>query len=337
MPECLGREDTMKRFTILAAVLALLIGWSQTAIAQKGTVVFYNAGGSKLGKALTKAFNKHYPDVSVELISAGSGELLSRIKAQKDSPRGDVVYFTMASFDSDLSLYESYKLKDHAKFPASAVGPKFKYYGFTDTIYTLIINTDETSEAAAPKTWKALGDPKYKGKIIMANPSLSGSAYNQLATLVQLYGWDLVAKVVDNAIIVPKSRLVYSLVAKGEYPIGVTEETKAYVQAAKGFKTKSVYPSDGMPLMGSAVGVIKNAPNMKNAKLFASFVNSKEGQEIHVKVRKRRVPRTDVKPPKGLPPIKSLKILYDFDVNKAAANRNAYLKKFDEIFSKKKK
>ena len=62
----------MKRFTILAAVLALLIGWSQTAMAQKGTVVFYNAGGSKLGKALTKAFNKHHPDVSVELISAGS-------------------------------------------------------------------------------------------------------------------------------------------------------------------------------------------------------------------------------------------------------------------------
>ncbi|MEE8593884.1 MAG: extracellular solute-binding protein [Candidatus Bipolaricaulota bacterium] len=325
----------MKRFSVIAIALAVLLGVSQTSMAQSGNVVFYNAGGSKLGKALTTAFNKHYPDVAVDLISAGSGELLTKIKAEKGNPRGDVVYFTMASFDSDPSYYESFKHPDHAMWPETAVGKDMKYYGFTDTIYTFILNTDEMKQADAPKTWKELGDPKFKGKIIMANPSLSGSAYNQLATFVQLYGWDLVEKIVDNAVIVPKSRLVYSLVAKGEYPVGVTEETKAYVEAAKGFKTVSIYPEDGMPLMGSAIGIIKNAPNMDNAKLLATFINSKEGQGIHVKVRKRRVPRTDVKQPDGLPPISSLKVLYDFDVVKASANRKAYLKKFDEIFSNK--
>ena len=326
----------MKRFNIIAIALAVLIGMSHASLAQSGNVVFYNAGGSKLGKALAKAFNKHYPNIAVDLISAGSGELLTKIKAEKGNPRGDVVYYTMASFDSDLSYYESFKHPDHDMWPKTAVGKDLKYYGFTDTIYTFILNTDEMKRADAPKTWKELGDPKYKGKIIMANPSLSGSAYNQLATFVQLYGWDLVEKIVANAVIVPKSRLVYSLVAKGEYPVGVTEETKAYVEAAKGFKTVSIYPTDGMPLMGAAVGIIKNAPNKKNSKLLATFINSKEGQGIHVKVRKRRVPRTDVKQPDGLPPISSLKVLYDFDVVKAAANRKAYLKKFDEIFSKKK-
>ncbi len=325
----------MKRFSLIAIALSVLLGVSQTSMAQSGNVVFYNAGGSKLGKALTKAFNKHHPDIAVDLISAGSGELLTKIKAEKGNPRGDVVYFTMASFDSDPSYYESFKHPDHAMWPETAVGKDLKYYGFTDTIYTFILNTDEMNQADAPKTWKELGDPKFKGKIIMANPSLSGSAYNQLATFVQLYGWDLVEKIVANAVIVPKSRLVYSLVAKGEYPVGVTEETKAYVEAAKGFKTVSIYPEDGMPLMGSAIGIIKNAPNMENAKLLATFINSKEGQGIHVKVRKRRVPRTDVKQPDGLPPISSLNVLYDFDVVKASANRKAYLKKFDEIFSKK--
>ena len=325
----------MKRFSVIAIALAVLLGVSQTSMAQSGNVVFYNAGGSKLGKALTTAFNKHYPDVTVDLISAGSGELLTKIKAEKGNPRGDVVYFTMASFDSDPSYYESFKHPDHAMWPETAVGKDMKYYGFTDTIYTFILNTDEMKQADAPKTWKELGDPKFKGKIIMANPSLSGSAYNQLATFVQLYGWDLVEQIVDNAVIVPKSRLVYSLVAKGEYPVGVTEETKAYVEAAKGFKTVSIYPEDGMPLMGSAIGIIKNAPNMDNAKLLATFINSKEGQGIHVKVRKRRVPRTDVKQPDGLPPISTLNVLYDFDVVKASASRKAYLKKFDEIFSNK--
>ncbi len=326
----------MKRLSIFTVTLALLLGFGHLAVAESGSVVFYNAGGSKLGKALARGFNKHYPNIKLDLISAGSGELLSRIKAQRKNPRGDVVYFTMASFDSDRSLYESFKHPDHGQFPPTAVGPDFKYYGFTDTIYTLILNTKEMSKADAPKTWKDLGDPKYKGKIIMANPALSGSAFNQLATFVQLYGWGLVEKVVANAIIVPKSRLVYSLVAKGEYPIGVTEETKAYLQAKKGFPTISIYPKDGMPLMGSAVGVIKNAPNPKNAKLLATFINSKEGQGIHVKVRGRRVPRIDVDSPKFLPKIKTLNILYKFDVRKAAASRDKYLKKFDDIFAKKK-
>ena len=326
----------MKRLSIFTVTLVLLLGFGHLAVAESGSAVFYNAGGSKLGKALVRAFNKHYPNIKVDLISAGSGELLTRIKAQRKNPRGDVVYFTMASFDSDRSLYESFKHPDHDKFPPTAVGPDFKYYGFTDTIYTLILNTQEMSKADAPKTWKDLGDPKYKGKIIMANPALSGSAFNQLATFVQLYGWGLVEKIVANAIIVPKSRLVYSLVAKGEYPVGVTEETKAYLQAKKGFPTISIYPKDGMPLMGSAIGIIKNAPNLKNAKLLATFINSKEGQGIHVKVRGRRVPRIDVDSPKFRPKIKTLNILYKFDARKAAASRDKYLKKFDEIFANKK-
>ena len=112
----------MKRFSLIVIALAVLLGVSQTAMAQSGNVVFYNAGGSKLGKALTKAFNKHYPDIAVDLISAGSGELLTKIKAEKDNPRGDVVYFTMASFDSDPSYYESFKHPDHAMWPEEAVG-----------------------------------------------------------------------------------------------------------------------------------------------------------------------------------------------------------------------
>ena len=62
----------MKRFNNIAITLSVLIGMSHALLAQSGNVVFYNAGGSKLGKALTKAFNKHYPNIAVDLISAGS-------------------------------------------------------------------------------------------------------------------------------------------------------------------------------------------------------------------------------------------------------------------------
>ena len=78
----------MKRLSIIAIALAAFVGMNHASMAQSGSVVFYNAGGSKLGKALARGFNKHYPNIQVDLISAGSGELLSRIKAQQKNPRG---------------------------------------------------------------------------------------------------------------------------------------------------------------------------------------------------------------------------------------------------------
>ena len=48
------------------------------------------------------------------------------------------------------------------------------------------------------------------------------------------------------------------------------------------------------------------------------------------------MPRLDVDSHKFRPKIKTLNILYKFDARKAAASRDKYLKKFDEIFANKK-
>ena len=328
----------MKRFGFSASIVtlafAILLDSGTPVMAQSGNVVYYTARGSKLSKAFIKAFNKQYPNIKVDVIGAGSGELFTRIRAEKDNPRGDVAAFALDLLAADPSLFLSYKSKHHDAFPSWGVGPDNKFYGYSVNVMAFIVNTKEISSAEVPKSWKALSDPKYKGKIIMSNPSMSGSAYNQLAGMLELHGWDYVGKLVDNTVFTPKSRMVYQQVSRGEMPLGITLDSRAAETTAKGFPTKIVYPSEGAILGGSGVAIIKGGPNPENAKIFFDWHNSKEAHELGVSVKKSRVFRTDVAAPGSLDPLASLK-MYQYDGKVAASQRDAYIDKFNELFAKK--
>jgi iron(III) transport system substrate-binding protein len=324
----------MKKLLITTLVVLTFIIPGDFALAQKGRVVYYSSGGAKVAKALVKSFGKKYPDITVETIIGGTGELVTRIKAEKGNPRGDVFRAAVEAFYSFPEMFESYKTKEDAAFSRNLVGRDHKFYAYSTAIQLFIVNTKLISKADAPKSWKALGDPKYKGKIIMSNPALSGSAFRQIAQIVHLHGWELMERVVNNANFVPKSRLVYTNVAKGEYAIGVTEESKPYRMAKKDYPTIAVYPEEGVAMSYGAVGIIKGGPNPKNARLFIDFINSREGHQIAVKVENRRSPRADIIAPKIMPKTSDIKF-FDFDEEKAAKNRAEILKKFETLYSKK--
>lgn len=82
--------------------------------AQSGKVVRYNANGAKLGDAIVNAFNAKYPDVSIEMIVAGSGELLARVKSEQEHPRGDVYDGSVETMAAALHLFDSYRTKEIA-------------------------------------------------------------------------------------------------------------------------------------------------------------------------------------------------------------------------------
>ena len=70
----------MKKLLITILVVLTFIISGDFALAQKGTVVYYSSGGAKVAKALVKSFAKKYPDITVETIIGGTGELVTRIK-----------------------------------------------------------------------------------------------------------------------------------------------------------------------------------------------------------------------------------------------------------------
>ena len=322
---------------ISVALVAFATAWalSGAASAQTATVVVYSAVSPKVMTAFVEEFQKQNPGVKVDLINGGSGELLTRLSAEKANPRADVLVGPdIDIFDAALDLFDGYKSKEDAAFPRTAVGPDYKYYGFSTNFQVFIVNTKMMPLDRAPQAWMDLTKPEYKGKVVMANPAQSGSGYSQMIQILQLYGWDVMDKVVGVSTIVTSSRLAYQNIAKGEAPVGLTSEFNVLASKAEGFPVEAIYPKDGTALINDASGIVKGGPNPANARKFMDFIASKQAAQMIVDIDKRRSARTDVAPPAGLPDAATLKT-FAYDYKLAANNRKANLERFDKAFSAK--
>ena len=322
--------------TLAALGVGCALAWATSpAGAATNTVVIYNAVSTKLIQAFVEEFQKQNPGVKAEVISGGSGELLTRIKAERANPRGDVLVGPDADvFDADLSLFDSYDSKEKTGFDKAALGADGKYYGFSTNFQAFIVNTKMMPLDKAPKSWADLAKPEFKGKILIANPAQSGSGYSQMHQILMLYGWDLWTKIIQNAVFVPSSKLAFQNVAKGEIPVGLTSEFNILVSKLEGNPVEAVYPSDGTALIIDANGIIKGGPNPENARKFIDFISSAGAHKILVDLDKRRSARKDVAPPPGLADAKGIKT-FAYDTVGAAKDRTQNLEKFDKIFSAK--
>ena len=322
---------------IRAAMAAILAAGALTGVtsAQTQSVVVYNAVSPKVMTAFVEAFQKQNPGIKVDVIAGGAGELLTRLQAEKANPRADLLVGPdIDVFDAAIDLFEGYKSTEDAAFPRTAVGPDNKYYGFSTNFQAFIVNTKMMPLDKAPQTWMDLTKPEYKAKVLIANPAQSGSGYSQMIQILQLYGWDVMDKIVGTGTFVTSSKLAYQNVAKGEVPVGLTSEFNILASKLDGLPVEAVYPKDGTALINDASGIIKGGPNTDNAKKFLDFVNSKAAHQMIVAIDKRRSAREDVAPPAGLPDAKTLKT-FPYDAKAATADRKVNLERFDKAFSAK--
>jgi iron(III) transport system substrate-binding protein len=327
---------TYRRFTsflVFGAIFFLSAG----LVMAGGDLVLYNAGSPEIGNDLVQAFSAKYPDIKTEVIRQGSGELITRIKGEAGKPQGDVILaVAKENLEVIRDLLQSHKVLEDDAFPADVKDTQEnKFYGFSFNIQAFIINTDLVPLSDAPKTWKDLGDNKWRGKVVLANPALSGSAYAQLFQMVHLYGWDFVNEVRKVSTFVPKSTLVYTFVGRGEFAIGVTGEGNVFGEINKGLPVAAVYPAEGTGLRFDASGIIKGGPNPDNAKIFMDWLTTKDAMAIVSNAPHfRRMARPDVPPPPGLKPSAEIKF-FPYEAMKASKSRNDYLQKFGEIFARR--
>lgn len=319
-------------FTRIRPLIYLLLALSLFGAVAAQNLVVYNAGSSELIEDTIAAFNAVHPEINVTVVSAGVGQHTTRIEAEAANPQGDIFFgASVESFEAIIQLFEPYQTANDADFDRAFVHPEYRYYGYSQPLQAFVVNTNLLPEGERPTSWADLADPKYQGKIIMANPSLSGSAYAQLAQMLQLYDWELVEGVVKNTTFVTSSQLVFENVARGEIEIGITGESNIAMLIADGWPVAAIYPSEGTGLRFDSMGIIAGGPNPDAARVFMDWATSLANYEVAAKHFRRPV-RADAPAPAGLAPTTEVPT-FPYDPDAAAANREADLAKFDEIFS----
>lgn len=323
----------MKRinfFMAFTAAAAMLFGAFTPANA--GEVVVYSSNQPEMMDMLAKDFEQKSGH-KVTVVRMGTGEAMKRIDAEKENPLGDVFASgDVAVLDNAKANFMAYKSKEAAVLPADYADKDSKWTSSNVHLMVIMVNTDLVKPEDMPKSWKDLLDPKWKGKVVMANPQKSGSAYAQLYGLHKLVGDAGLAKLVDNLKIVDSSSLVYKGVAAGEFPCSITMEYAAYRYIAGGQKNiQIVYPAEGAIAAPEAVAVIDKCKNTEAAKQFVDYLLSADVENAIFQKYYRRPARPDAVKIEGLPALREIKLMPGIDLLEANRMKSDLLGKWKKL------
>ena len=288
-----------------------------------GTLTVYSPHDSDPLNDGVAAFEAAYPNVKVEVIADGTSNLVNKIGAEAANPIADVLWGggadTLAAYKE---YFQPYKPSCIDLIDPSLVDAEYYWIGESPLPMVFIANTDKIPEEDIPTTWAALADfdtAKY-GKIAIADPTSSGSAFTQLCTMLFLFGeesddyaagWEFVDKIIDKLEVKNSSSLAHKDIFAGENAVGITLE-KAAIKYTDPFM-KVIYPADGTSAVPDGVAIVKNCPNPELAQLFVEFVLSYDCQARQNSEWGRRPIRSDVTPV-GLAPLSDIVLMnYNFD------------------------
>lgn len=331
----------MKRLLCLALMALLLLSGcaqgkdvSAFAPGEEERLVIYTSHKEEVYGPIIKEFQQR-TGIWVEVVTGGSGELLERIamEAEGGQPACDLMFGggveSLAAYED---CFEPCTPEGVENLRGVGLSEEGLWTPFSSLPLVLIYNTRLVSEGELTG-WADLLDPRWKGRIAFADPTVSGSSYTAALTLfscIEGDDWDILAALVDNLDggALPDSGDVVESVRSGSRYIGVTLEETALKQRSP--ELGIVYPAEGTSAVPDGCALIKGAKHAENARAFLDFVLGRDVQELLVSDLHRRSVRTDVHAPEDLPSEAELGII-DYDVHWAGALKEEFIRRWTEL------
>jgi iron(III) transport system substrate-binding protein len=310
-------------------------------------LVVYTPNSDGLINAVIPAFEAK-TGIEVELITAGTGDCLTRIESEKENPYADVIFGGMsaANFEKHPDLWEAYTTPYDASLPEAYQNWKGYVTRYClDGSAALLVNLDVFKELNLnPDEFTGYNDllwPELYGKIAMGDPANSSSAWAELTNMLLVMGneaydeaaWTWVESFIANlnGISIDSSSKIYKGVAEGEYAVGVSYEDPCVSLLIDGATNlKLVYPEEGAVWLPTGTAIVKDCKNLDEAKEFIDFLLSDECQQIISKLTIRGTNTTITPTNKFMKPMSEIKVAVE-DLEFTAKNKTAWQQKYADL------
>jgi len=305
----------------------------------KVDIILYSSMKETQLKALNKGFTNKYPEINMNYYSAGTGEIIDKILNEDRIGDikadimwiGDPTYYYILKERGILLPYES----EEALTIPSALKDKDNYFCAARIVTLGLIYNTELVSNNIPNSWNDLLKPCFNNKVIMTNPSISGTTLYTVAALIQNknFGWNYIYDLKKNGIkIVDDSITVIDKIAEGEFDIGIGAIYIAKTKKEEGYPVDFVYPQEGIIAIPSPITIFKSSKNIEAAKKLYDYIISIEGQLILMKENVIPV-RPEVKLKDSISIKEAVKRAFPVNVHKLLYDKGKMLIDFKKIMN----
>jgi len=305
----------MKKRTILLTFTLICIFLFSARLQAAEKVGWVGPVYKELSDSLMKGFKDYYKrtygkDIEITFVRPGGWPVcVDKVRAWKGKPDADVFLGAGAPAFEVLEkegFLIPFKPKEWDKIPEKWGGMKVKDERFMWTCFAPWIVTNLYNERVlkalklpVPKTWKDLLNPIYREYIVQTLPYASGTQHEVIEIHLQSFG-EKEGWAYNRLLAAQLARFstgsvdTTHMVSRGEIPIGIAQpQMNAMSARADGYPVRDLLP-DKTILVPEAVGLLKNAPNEANGKIFIDWLFSLEGQKYVLEGRYFPA-RTDIK------------------------------------------
>jgi len=217
--------------------------------------------------------------------------------------------------------------------PAEHRDPDGLYATVRSTLCVMAYNTQLVNSTEAPKSFADLLDPKWRGKIVKAHPSYSGTIMTSTYQMVRELGWQYLEKLAQQQLLQIQSATdTPKKIVLGERAVMADgNESNVLLLKEAGQPIEVIYPTEGTPSIVQPSAIFKAAPHPNAARLFQSYLFSVEAQELFVNIGGLRSVHALVKDKPGRTPLSSLKVWKD-DPAAVESQGDEIKRRYSQIF-----
>jgi iron(III) transport system substrate-binding protein len=304
------------------------------AARREGVVSWYTSTPIVAAQKIANLFQEE-TGIKVELFRSGGTATLRRFQQELDAGRIAADVLTVsdpAALDAlaRRGVLVPFRPRNFDKVPDVLKDPEGRHVAQRVNLAAIVMRTDKG--VAPPRSWLDLTDPRYKGVLVMPDPSYTAIQLMVVGMLSRKYGWEFYQKLRANDImIVQGHQQVSEVLTRGERAVAAEgADQYSWVDRKKGHPIQTVIPADGAFAVPAPTAVIKGSPHPSAAKAFAEFMIGDTVQKLFPG-EGIYAARVDVEPPPGNVPLGQIK-LWPIDYDYIEKESKALKTRFSEIF-----
>ena len=304
------------------------------AARREGTVTWYTSTPIGTAQKIASLFLAE-TGIRVELFRSGGSAVLRRFLQEIDARRvvADVLTISDPAAAGALikrDLLVPFRPRNFDKVRDEVKDPRGYHIAQRLNLVGIIARTDKGLEL--PRNWTDLTDPRYKGRMVMPDPSYTAIQLMVVGALSRKYGWEFYERLRANDIMIVQShQQVSETLTRGERLLAAEgADQYAWLDRKAGHKVQTIFPSDGAFAIPAPTAVIKGSPHPHAAKALAEFMIGDTVQRLFPG-EGIYAARSDVEPPPGNPLLGQIKLM-TVDYDQIEKESKSLKTRFNEIY-----